>query len=112
MARWVNSMMVAMVGDTGVTWPLHSGQWLPQPAPEPVARTKAPHNTTGMLKASTAQAYRANPGRKAGGRTASWISAVGMPTIVGLAVADGFGETLRACTRSPSRVTHSNRALQ
>ena len=27
------------MGDGGITSPLHKGQWLPQPAPEPVART-------------------------------------------------------------------------
>jgi len=32
-----------------VTVALHNGQWLPQPAPEPVARTNAPHNTTPRL---------------------------------------------------------------
>ena len=39
MARWVNSIMVWVLAETGVTTPLHRGQWLPQLAPEPVART-------------------------------------------------------------------------
>ena len=44
--RCVNSMMVSMRGATGTTSPLHSGQWLPHPAPDPLARTYAPHSTT------------------------------------------------------------------
>ena len=48
-ARWVNSMMVSMRGARGSITPLHSGQRSPQPAPEPVARTNAPHKTTRML---------------------------------------------------------------
>ena len=47
--RCVNSMMVAALGECCVTVPLHSGQCLPHPAPEPVARTNAPHNTTARL---------------------------------------------------------------
>ena len=47
--RCVNSMIVEALGECCVTVPLHSGQWFPQPAPEPVARTNAPHNTTPRL---------------------------------------------------------------
>jgi hypothetical protein len=42
-------MTVSMRGARGTIAPLHSGQRLPQPAPEPVARTNAPHRTTNML---------------------------------------------------------------
>jgi hypothetical protein len=31
--------MVAALGERGTISPLHIGQWLPQPAPEPLART-------------------------------------------------------------------------
>ena len=48
-ARCVNSMMVARVGECGVISPWHSGQWLPQPAPESVALTNAPQRATAML---------------------------------------------------------------
>jgi hypothetical protein len=41
--RWVNSMMVLTLGETCMTVSLQSGQWLPQPSPEPVARTSVPH---------------------------------------------------------------------
>lgn len=54
--RWVNSMMVFKLGESGTISPLQSGQCLPQPAPDPVARTKAPHKTTAMLKARTVHA--------------------------------------------------------
>jgi hypothetical protein len=54
--RWTNSMTVAWAGSSGRTTPLHSGQWLPQPAPEPVARTNAPHRMTPRLTARTTQA--------------------------------------------------------
>ena len=37
--RWVNSMMVAALFERGKTSPLQVGQWLPQPAPDPLART-------------------------------------------------------------------------
>ena len=56
--RCVNSMMVSMRGASGTTSPLHSGQWLPHPAPDPLARTKAPHKTTSIFHASTPQAKR------------------------------------------------------
>src|ERR1017187_7143944 len=48
-ARCVNSMMVAAPGECGVTAPLQSGQRLPHPAPDPVARTYAPQSTTVRL---------------------------------------------------------------
>ena len=38
-----------VVGASGTTTPLQSGQWLPQPAPEPVARTTAPQRMTSRL---------------------------------------------------------------
>ena len=38
-ARCENSMIVATPGSRGSTSPLQNGQWLPQPAPEPLART-------------------------------------------------------------------------
>ena len=46
-SRWESSMIVAIRGDCGTITPLHSGQWLPHPAPEPVARTIDPQRTTG-----------------------------------------------------------------
>src|SRR5438067_676992 len=58
--RCVNSMMVSIFGAAGITTPLHSGQWLPQPAPDPLARTYAPHSTTSTLYASTPHAKRRN----------------------------------------------------
>ena len=48
-ARCENSMIVATLGERGSTSPLQNGQWLPQPAPEPLARTYAPHRMTAML---------------------------------------------------------------
>ena len=48
-SRWVNSMRVSTWAARGNTSPLQSGQWFPQPAPEPVARTYPPHRTTPML---------------------------------------------------------------
>src|SRR5271170_7096964 len=56
--RCVNSMMVSIRGATGTTSPLHIGQWLPHPAPDPLARTKSPHKTTITFHASTPQAKR------------------------------------------------------
>jgi len=56
MPRCVNSMMVETAGALGITSPLQSGQWLPQPAPDPLARTSTPHNTTRRFHASTPQA--------------------------------------------------------
>ncbi len=46
--RWVNSIIVFTLAECCITVPLHSGQWLPQPAPEPVARTSVPHRITAM----------------------------------------------------------------
>jgi hypothetical protein len=46
--RCVNSMMVSMLGECCITVPLHSGQWSPQPSPEPVARTMVPQRITAM----------------------------------------------------------------
>src|SRR5262249_58532159 len=57
--RWVNSITVSSAGARGTSSPLHAGQWAPQPAPEPVARTKAPHTTTARRKARRAQVQRA-----------------------------------------------------
>jgi len=48
-SRCVNSIKVLDWTDVGRISPLHRGQWLPQPAPDPVARTKAPHRITVML---------------------------------------------------------------
>src|SRR5512144_1276159 len=45
-ARWANSITISTPGARGTTSPLHSGQWAPQPAPEPEARTNAPHRIT------------------------------------------------------------------
>lgn len=47
-----------MRGAAGTTSPLQSGQWLPHPAPDPLALTYAPHSTTSMFQASTPQANR------------------------------------------------------
>jgi hypothetical protein len=49
-------MTVLMLPDLGTISPLQVGQWLPQPAPEPLARTYAPHTITASVKASVAQA--------------------------------------------------------
>ncbi len=48
-ARWVNSMRVSAVGERGIATPLQRGQCAPQPAPDPVARTKAPQSTTSTV---------------------------------------------------------------
>jgi len=40
--RWMNSISVSICAGQGMIWPLQDGQWLPHPAPEPVARTTAP----------------------------------------------------------------------
>jgi hypothetical protein len=45
-----------MDGERGTTSPLHNGQWLPHPAPDPLARTYAPHKMTARFAASVAQA--------------------------------------------------------
>ena len=52
--RWENSIHVAVEGAKapiaepaeGKIWPLQRGQWLPHPAPDPEARTNAPHTIT------------------------------------------------------------------
>ena len=54
------SMRVSTRAARGRTSPLHRGQWLPQPAPEPLARTNAPQTTTARSYASTPHAKRAN----------------------------------------------------
>ena len=56
--RWVNSMRVFTLAECCKTVPLHSGQWFPQPAPAPVARTSVPHRITAIKYAKTAQAKR------------------------------------------------------
>jgi hypothetical protein len=48
-ARCVYSMSAATVGCCWMTVPLQKGQCSPQPAPEPVARTAAPHRMTATL---------------------------------------------------------------
>ena len=60
--RCVNSIMVSMRGECCMTVPLHSGQWSPQPAPEPVARTSPPHRMTAMKYTSTPHAKRCKAG--------------------------------------------------
>ena len=47
--RWLNSITVSSAAARGTATPLHSGQWLPHPAPEPVARTNAPQRITRTL---------------------------------------------------------------
>src|SRR5260370_31611472 len=66
--RCVNSMIVSIRGTSGTTSPLHSGQWLPQPAPEPLARTYAPQRITNRFQASTPQPNRVNPVQRGGRR--------------------------------------------
>jgi hypothetical protein len=53
-------MIVAMAGARGTTLPLQSGQCSPHPAPDPVARTNAPHALAATLYATTDQAKRSN----------------------------------------------------
>lgn len=55
-SRCENSIRVVMLGSGGKTSPLQSGQWLPQPAPDPVARTTAPQRMTATLMARAAHA--------------------------------------------------------
>jgi hypothetical protein len=55
-ARWVNSIRVSTWGVRGMISPLQVGQWAPHPAPEPVARTKAPQRATRMFQTKTPQA--------------------------------------------------------
>ena len=42
-------LTVATLLACGTTSPLHSGQWRPQPAPDPLARTNAPQAMTSRL---------------------------------------------------------------
>src|SRR5580658_10280223 len=56
MTRCVNSITVEAPASLGITSPLQSGQWLPQPAPEPLARTNTPHSPPRTLQPSTPQA--------------------------------------------------------
>jgi hypothetical protein len=58
--RCKNSITVCSCGALGRMLPSQSGQWLPQPAPEPVARTYAPQTITATLYASVSQAKRAS----------------------------------------------------
>ena len=60
-ARWPNSTRVAMLGERGITSPLQVGQWLPHPAPEPLARTYAPQRMTPRVDARTHQANLRKP---------------------------------------------------
>ena len=60
--RCVSSIIVSTRAECCITVPLHSGQWSPQPAPEPVARTSPPHKMTAMKYASTPQAKRRSAG--------------------------------------------------
>ncbi len=66
--RWNSSMAVLWPIACGTISPLQVGQWLPQPAPEPVARTSAPHRMTATTNASVPQQKR----RNAGGATRLW----------------------------------------
>ena len=52
-------VVVSISGARGITSPLQSGQWLPHPAPAPVARTNAPQRITRRRYPSTLQAYTA-----------------------------------------------------
>lgn len=65
-ARCEYSISVPIVGEGGITSPLQVGQWAPQPAPDPVARTTAPHKMTRMFQARVNQARRER-NRGAGG---------------------------------------------
>src|SRR5215469_11289532 len=57
----VNSIIVGALALVPRTLPPQAGHLFPQPAPDLVARTKAPHSTTATLKHSVAQAKRATP---------------------------------------------------
>jgi hypothetical protein len=74
-------MSVARWGERGTTTPLHSGQWRPHPAPDPVARTYAPHTTTPTSYTSNDQANQANP------LNVAVVAA--RPDVAGVAVATG-----------------------
>lgn len=50
-------------GAIGITCPLHNGQWLPHPAPDPVARTIAPQTITSTLYPTTPHANRSATSR-------------------------------------------------
>ena len=52
---WTNSIVVSILANTGKTSPLHNGQSLPQPAPDPVARTTAPQSITRTVYTTNAQ---------------------------------------------------------
>ena len=78
-----------------MTTPLQVGQLLPQPAPEPEARTYAPHSTTITFQASTAHANLRKdlwwePGRSfAGGcamvaKSEIWGQAKAVPRLIRL----------------------------
>src|SRR5262249_50271179 len=56
------SIKVCVWPVAGMITPLQRGQWLPHPAPEPVARTYAPHRITKTLYAATNQAKCATGG--------------------------------------------------
>jgi hypothetical protein len=60
--RCENSIRVAVSADRGRTSPLQSGQCAPQPAPDPVARTYAPHRMTATVYKRAPQANRAAAG--------------------------------------------------
>src|SRR5262249_41383317 len=49
---WVYSMKVCVWAALGRIAPLHRGQWLPHPAPDPLARTYAPQRITATLYAT------------------------------------------------------------
>src|SRR5215469_12263310 len=57
--RCVNSIIVCAFAFVPRTLPPQAGHLFPQPAPDPVARTKAPQSTTATLTHSVAQAKRA-----------------------------------------------------
>ena len=48
-ARCANSIAVSTVPSDGINAPRHAGQLAPHPAPDSVARTTAPSNTTTTL---------------------------------------------------------------
>ncbi len=47
--RCAYSIHVLACWASGMAAPQQSGQWLPQPSPEPLARTKAPHTMTSSV---------------------------------------------------------------
>src|SRR5262245_14168294 len=68
-SRCVYSMSVASAGARGTISPLQSGQCAPHPAPEPDARTYAPHRMTATFQPSVSHARRARrmPDQPSGG---------------------------------------------